>query len=122
MNKKALLILVLSIIGFLAIYLYYVKKDRQESIVKYFPDPHINDIYKVQRNSRAEGRTVTYLKIKDIGKGSLYFYPGYSSSNGINDGFLNHFDTSDVVVYTKKELLEMKEGKSDAEILEIVRK
>jgi hypothetical protein len=121
MTKRTLLLLVIGIGGFLVIYLYYVKQERMASIARYFPDPQINDVYKMERHSREEGREVYYLKLKDIGKESLYFYPSRMSSTGIHDGFLNHFDTLNVVVYSRKEMEEIHGGNTGIEILEIKR-
>ena len=122
MSGKKYLILFLSISAFTAIYLYYVKQQRQASIASYFPQPRINDVYKMQDDYTDKGREVFYLKIKDIGKESIYFYPSYGASTAIHDGFLNHFDTSAVKVFTKRELQEIKEGKGSIQLLEIVRK
>jgi len=108
---KKLLMLFLSIGGFTAIYLYYVKKERQASVVNYFPNPKIDDIYKMQKETHEDGISVFYLKIKDIGAESIYFYPSRLTAGAMHDSFLKHFDTAEVEVFTKKELSEIKEGK-----------
>lgn len=126
-SRKTFFILILSIGGFTAIYLYYVKKQRAASIVSYFPDPKLGDIYKMQKETD-EGVTVFYLKIKDIGAESIYFYPGRLVAGAIHDSFLKHFDSAETIVFTKKELTEIKDGKwkvrakDDTQLLEIERK
>jgi hypothetical protein len=122
MSGKKWLILFLSIGGLTAIYLYYVKKERQASITTYFSNPRINDVYKMQDDYSFDRREVYYLKIKDIGKESIYFYPSYGAAGSIHDGFLNHFDTSAVKVFTKRELQEIRDGKKSLQLVEIVRK
>ena len=126
-SRKTFFILILSIGGFTAIYLYYVKKQRAASIISYFPDPKLGDIYKMQKETD-EGVIVFYLKIKDIGAESIYFYPGRISASVIQDTFLNYFDKSETKVYTKKEIAEIIAGKwmiprkDKTQLLEIQRK
>jgi hypothetical protein len=125
--RKTLLILTLSIGGFTAIYLYYIKKQRQASILHYFYPPKIGDIYKMQKETE-EGVIIFYLKIKDIDSGRIYFYPGRLVAGAIHDSFLKHFDTTETTVYTEKELTEIKDGKwklrakDGTQLLEIERK
>jgi hypothetical protein len=126
-SRKTLFILILSIGAFTAIYLYYIKQQRAASIISYFPDPKLGDIYKMQKETD-EGVTVFYLKIKDIGAESIYFYPGRLMAGAIHDNFLKHFDSTGTTVFTKKELADIKDGKwkvpakDDTQLLEIERK
>ncbi len=123
LNKKTVLIIFLGIVCFLAIYLPYVKKMRQESIDTFFSHPQVGDIYKFSLHKRGDGITTFYYKIKDIGKESIYFYPGnMSGAYGQNDAILGHYNTDETEVLTKKELQEIRNGKNDMALLEIVRK
>jgi hypothetical protein len=127
-NRSTFLILFLSICAFTAVYLYYVKKERQNSIANYFPDPKIGDVYKMQRETYEDGLTVFYLKIKDIGEESIYFYPGRFYSGAMENDLLNDYDASQTKVYTKKELSDIIAGKwivsskDKTQLLEIERK
>jgi hypothetical protein len=127
-SRKTVLLLFLFICGFTAIYLYYVKQERQASIIRYFPHPQIGDVYKMQKETKEDGVIVFYLKIKDIGNESIYFYGSKLLMGAIHDSFLKQFDTSEVKVYTKKELGEIREGqwmipaKDNTKLLEIERK
>jgi hypothetical protein len=127
-DRKNLLILFLSVCAFTALYLLYVKQDRQHSITKYISDPKIGDIYKMRKETSEDGVFVFYLKIKDIGEQSIYFYPGKMQSGAIIDVFLNHYDTSNTTVYSKKELAKIVAGKwmiadkDKTQLLEIERK
>lgn len=127
-NRRALWLMVLAIVGATAIYLYEVKQERQTSIQAYFPQPRIGDIYKIQSETRDNGAGVFYLKIKDIGSESIYFYSSKLRTIAIDDALLKQFDTSEVEVYTKKELAEIKQGqwnnaaKMQLRLLEIERK
>jgi hypothetical protein len=127
-SRKTFFILLISICGFTAIYLYYVKKERQASIVNYFSNPKIDDIYKMRKETRDDGVTIFYLKIKDIGTESIYFYHSRLIAGAMHDSFLKHFDTTEVDVFTKKELAEIRDGKwmvpvkENTQLLEIERK
>lgn len=127
MKGRTLLFLLLGIGGFLAFYISYVKKERKESVQRYVVNPKIGDVYKMQFEND-EGSAVTYYKINDIGKEAIYFYPGYNSSDRINDSFLRHFDTTQTVVFSRKDILEIRDGlwksyrKNYTELLEIERK
>lgn len=127
-SRKTFFILLLSIGAFTAIYLYYVKKERLASISNYFPHPQTGDVYKMQKETRNDGIVVFYLKIKDIGDESIYFYTSKLMMGAIQDSFLKQFDTGEVSVFTKKELAEIEQGKWDipskdnTRILEIERK
>ncbi len=126
-SRKTFFILILSIGTFTAIYLYYVKKERAASIDSYFPDPQTGDIYKMQKET-SDGVIIYYLKIKDIGHQSIYFYPGLLTAGAIHDSFLKHFDSSETVVIARKELTEIRNGKwkitakDQTQLLEIERK
>ena len=126
-SRKSFWILFLSVCGFTAVYLYYVKKDRENSIAHYFPLPQLGDIYKMQHDTR-NGISVYYLKIKDIGQQSIYFYPGRMASTILQDNLMKHFDSTETMVYSKKELEEIvagkwkNAGKDYTELIEIERK
>ncbi|MEO6316132.1 MAG: hypothetical protein ABIU63_12285 [Chitinophagaceae bacterium] len=126
-TRKAIWTVILSVCAFTAVYLYYVKKERTESVKNYFSQPRVGDIYKLRKDTR-EGVTVFYLKIKDVGEQSIYFYPGRLQAGALHDSFLKHFDTTETEVYTKKELAEIVGGqwktarKDETELIEIERK
>lgn len=126
-TRKTLLLTILSVCAFTAIYLIYVNFERKESIKKYFSQPQIGDIYKMKIHTK-EGREVFYLKIKDIGEQSIYFYPGRMGSNAAYDVLLARFDTTETSVYSKKELAAIVAGewntvqKDHTQLIEIERK
>ena len=126
-SRKTVWTVILSVCAFTAAYLFYVKKEREASIKNYFPHPLVGDIYKLKKDTR-DGVTVFYLKIKDIGEESIYFYPSRLLASAMHDSFLKHFDTTETTVYTKKELAEIAAGKwktaskDDTELIEIERK
>lgn len=127
-SRKTFWIMVLGIAAGTAIYLFEVKQERLASIQSYFPQPRIGDIYKMQRETREDAVGVFYLKIKDIGSESIYFYGSKLMMGAMHDGFLKQFDTSEIVEYTKKELAAIKQGqwnnaaKMKLQLLEIERK
>jgi len=110
-SRKRIWAIILLVCAFTAGYLYYVKKEREASIKNYFPHPQIGDIYKMQKDTREEGVVVFYLKIKDIGEQSIYFYPSRLVAGALHDSFLKDFDTTETEVYTKAELAEIVAGK-----------
>ena len=123
LNKKIILILVIGIVGFLVIYLPYVKNERSKSIENYFAHPRVGDVYKFNIKSHDRRYTTFYYKIKDIGNEIIYFYPGIvTGAYGENDAILNHYDSAETEVMTKKELQEIRNGSSSTALLEIVRK
>lgn len=111
MTGKKYLILFLVIGAGTAAYLYYVQQYRTASIASYFGVPKIGDTYKMEKRFGRDGKATFYLKIKDIGAESIYFYQSKMTGNGLNDVLLGHYDTTEVKVYTKKELWEIKEGR-----------
>lgn len=127
-SRKTLWTVILSVGVFTAGYLYYVKKDRENSITNYFQQPRPGDIYKMKKDTREDGLVVFYLKIKDIGEQSIYFYPSRLVGGALHDNFLKHFDTTGTTVYSKKELAEIAAGKwknatnDFTELVEIERK
>ncbi|HTL09849.1 MAG TPA: hypothetical protein VL307_16360 [Chitinophagaceae bacterium] len=96
--------------AFTGAYLFYVKKDREASIRQYITQPQIGDIYKMRRETRQDGVMVFYLKIKDIGQESIYFYPSRLINGALHDSFLKQFDTTETEVFTKKELAAIAAG------------
>jgi len=120
--------IILSVCVFTAGYLYYVKKERENSVKNYFSQPRPGDIYKMRKDTRNDGLVVYYLKVKDIGEQSIYFYPSRLLGGALHDSFLKHFDTTETTVYSKKELAEIAAGKwknaanDFTELVEIERK
>jgi len=126
--RKNFLILVLCIGAFIAAYLFYVKKERQASVARYLPQPLPGDIYKMERKTHAEGRTAYYLQVKEVSAQGVYFYPSQMTAWAPTDIFLKHFDSTEVIRYSKKELEQIKDGQWDNDdhdyttLLEISRK
>jgi len=109
-NRKTFLILLLCITGFTAVYLYYVKKQRQEAIASYLPRPLVGDIYKMEA-----ANAVFYLQVKEVKADAVYFYRSRLDAWAASDILLNQFDSSTVVPYGKKDLEEIKNGRWDDE-------
>ena len=126
---KTWLILIACIIGFTAIYLFYVKKEREASIARYLPQPQAGDVYKMEHRTHEDGHTTFYMQVKAVSAEGVYFYRGRMIAwGGANDMLLNHFDSSEAVRYSKTELQQIKQGKWDDDdhdyttLLEITRK
>jgi hypothetical protein len=111
MTGKKYFLLFLVIGAATAAYLYYVQQYRHASLVSYFGQPKIGDIYKMEKKFGRDGKATFYLKIKDIGAESIYFYQSKMTGNGMNDVLLGHYDTTEVEVYSKKEMQDIKEGR-----------
>ncbi len=107
-NRKTMLILFLSVLGFVVIYLYYVKQQRQQAIATYLPNPQTGDIYKV-----ATENSVVYWQVKETSGGAVFFYRSLFSASAASDILLNHFDSSNVFRYSKADLLDIKNGRWD---------
>ncbi|MFT3934672.1 MAG: hypothetical protein QM726_13700 [Chitinophagaceae bacterium] len=128
MNKKKLLYIALTVFVFTAAYLFYVKIDRDNSIKTYLPQPRIGDIYKMQTETSEEGVIIYYLKVKDVGAQSIYFYQSKTAMIAASDIFLKNFDTTNTQVYSRKELEEIAAGKwmnkasHNTKLIEIERK
>jgi hypothetical protein len=128
MTRKQYLFLFLAIGAATAAYLYYVQQYRKKSITDYFDRPQTGDVYKMEKKFGTAGINTFYLKIKDVGAESIYFYQSRMTGNGMNDVLLNNYDTLEVEVYSKKELREIKDGKWNTDfkdytrLLEISRK
>ncbi len=128
LRKQRIWTIVISVCVFTAVYLYYVKLDREASIKKYLPMPRIGDIYKMQRETYDNGVYVFYLKVKDIGEQSIYFSKSRTSMMASSDIFLKDFDTTNTEVLSKKELAEIAAGKwmndssNNTKLIEIERK
>jgi hypothetical protein len=110
-SRKRLLTIVVSVCVGTAIYLYYVKKEREASIAHYFPHPQTGDIYKMRSDIWNEGVKIFYLKIKDIDAENIYFYPSRLVAGAMHDSFLKHFDTTQTKTFSKNELAEIVAGK-----------
>lgn len=127
-SRKTQIVLFLCIVAFVAVYLFYVKKDRQTSIARYLSRPLPGDIYKLERKTRSEGLVAFYLQVKEVSDDGVDFYPSLMSAWAPNDIFLKHFDSTQTVRYTQKELRQISDGRwDDAEhdntvLLEISRK
>ena len=109
MSRKRVWIVILAVIVFTAVYAVYVKQERASAISRLLPQPQVGDIYKMQKDTR-EGTMVYYLKVKDVGAQSIYFYPGLTSAGVANDIYLKNFDTTETEVYSRKELLAIAAG------------
>jgi hypothetical protein len=126
--RKTALILLLSVGAFIAIYLFFVKKDRQASIARYLPQPLPGDIYKMERKTPRQGLTAFYLQVNEVSSEAVYFFPSLMSAWAPNDIFLKHFDSTETVRYSRKELEQIKNGQWDNDehdntvLLEISRK
>jgi len=127
-SRKTLWTVVLSVCAFTALYLLYIKQERAASVKKYFPQPQLGDIYKMKTRTSKDGIQVFYLKIKDIGRESIYFYRSRLTNTALQDTFLEQFDTTETEVYSKNELAEIVAGqwntvgKDNTQLIEIERK
>lgn len=128
MNRKTFLTLFVSIVVFVAAYLYYVKIDRQQSIEKYFDDPRIGDIYKIQTDDD-EGKTwMHYLKLIIRDDNRLIFNTSKMQADASVDYLLKSFDENSTIIYTLQELHDIRNGlwnnnkKNHTVLIEIMRK
>lgn len=124
--KKALII-VFCISVFLFIYLQHVRSERAETINKFFNAPQVGDVYKVKfRNTQGE-RWVRYYKVADMNENTVFFYRGKLVAWGITDVLLDHYETENLLSYSKDDLNKIRHGKFSngemygAELLEITR-
>ena len=128
MQRKTLLYLFIGISVSLAAYLYYVDADRKKSIEKYFPHPQVGDIYKIKSDNEEGKPWLTYFKLIEISGERLVFIPSKLMSDASVDYLLNHYDNHSPVIYTKQELVEIKNGrwnnfqKNNTALVEIVRR
>ena len=126
--RKTLLIVFISIVCFTAIYLYFVKQQRQETVARYLPQPLPGDVYKMESKTASTGRIAFYLQVKEAAGESVFFYRSIMTNWAPNDIFLNHFDSTELLRYSKKDLQEIKAGRWDNDehdnttLLEITRK
>lgn len=126
--RKNLLILFLSISALVAVYLFYVKKERQASVARYLPQPRPGDIYKMERKTGRQGLIAFYLQVQDVTPEAVYFHPSLMAAWAPNDIFLKHFDSTETVRYSRKDLEQIKNGQWDNDghdntvLLEITRK
>lgn len=127
-KRQLYLFIFLGIAGILATYLTYVSGVKKQSVQLYVMDPKLGDVYKMRQDDREQGVVVRYYKIKDIGKEAVYFNPESDHSSGLHDNFRKHFDTSETVVFSRRELIEIRDGlwntnrKNHTTLLEIERK
>ncbi len=127
-TRKTLWTVVLSVCAFTALYLFYVKQERDASVKKYLLQPQLGDVYKMKARTSADGAIVFYLQVKDIGRESIYFYRSRMTGGAAYDVLLKRFDTTETAVYTRKELAEIAAGqwntvaKDNTQLIEIERK
>ncbi len=107
-SKKTLYIVFGGILVFTFVYLYYVKKERQEAIARYLPDPQKGDIYKIRQDG-----SVFYLQVKTVTGASVFFYRSIASAWAASDILLKHFDSTEVIHYDKPELQAIQSGRWD---------
>ena len=128
MKGRRILYLFIGICLSLAVYLFYVDKQRKESVTKYFPSPQVGDVYKIKRDEEDGKSWVHYLKITSISDDSIYFIPSKFMADASADYILNHYDQTSTIRYSLKDLREIKEGKwknwqkDNASLIEIIRK
>ena len=125
--SKRALIIVFCLSVFLFIYLQHVRSERAQVINQFFDAPKVGDVYKVKfRNSLGE-RWVRYYKIADMNENTVFFYRGKLVAWGITDVLLDHYETSNLLSYSKDDLNKIRHGKFSngemygAELLEISR-
>jgi hypothetical protein len=112
-SRKNQVILFLSVAALTAVYLFFVKKDRQASIARYLSQPLPGDIYKMERKTRREGTVAFYLQVQEVSAEGVYFFPSLMTAWAPNDIFLKHFDSTETVRYSKKELAQISQGQWD---------
>jgi hypothetical protein len=128
LTRKTYLVLIVSIVAFTALYLYYIKIERQQSIEKYFDNPKVGDIYKLQEYDDSGDKRVYYLKLVKVDEKGLVFSPGKWEASSSNDYLLKHFDDLQPRGYTYEELKDIRNGKwatyqhNNTTLIEIVRK
>lgn len=128
MTRKTLLPLVVGIVLFLTIYLYYIKIERSKSIERYFDDPRIGDIYKMRKDDADGVNWLFYLKVVSRHDDGLTFIPSKLKSDASADHLLKQYDNDAQMVYTYKELHEIRTGKwnnyqhENTTLVEIIRK
>jgi hypothetical protein len=113
LSGRKYLFLIVLISTFLSGYLWHTKESRKESVETYISTPRIGDVYVMEKWFKGQPeKEMVYLKLQGFGQGAIYFYRSkMTSGGGQNDVFLNHYDTANIIVYTKKEIQEIKEGK-----------
>ncbi len=118
----------LGISAFTAAYLYYVHLDRKQSVERYFNDPKVGDIYKIKKNDSEGDQGLVYYKLAEISPNNLVFYPGKMSTGSSIDYLQNHYETNYPVIFSRKDLADIKEGKwnnflkDNTVLVEIVRR
>ncbi len=128
MQRKTLLYLFLGISAFTAAYLHYVHLDRKQSIERYFNDPKVGDVYKIKKNDSEGDHGLVYYKLAEISPNNLVFYPGKMSTGSSIDYLQNHYETNYPVIFSRKDLTNIKEGKwnnflkDNTVLVEIVRR
>lgn len=123
-NKYFLLVVGISI--FLAGYLYYVKKDREQSINNYLSQPVVGDIYKMEIEDD-DGSFVHYWKVMEVHEKGLVFVTSKMKAWGSVDYLQKHFDEMLPFSYTYDEIRKFahakeKENLQNMRLIEIVRK
>jgi len=110
-NKKTIWITILSVCGFTAAYLYYVKRERAISVHNYVSTPRVGDIYIVEKETPEDGQFVYYLKVKGTDEQNIYFYRSKLTAGAPYDVLLSQFDTTKKEQYSKLEIAAIVSGK-----------
>ena len=128
MRGRTLLYLFIGISAFTALYLYYVKQDRKKSIEKYFAQPKVGDVYKIEADDDEGDKMLRYYEIKSIENGFIVFAPSnWTGASGV-DYLMSHYDYDNTVIFSKEDLKAIRDGKwnnaqkSNTTLLEIKRK
>jgi hypothetical protein len=125
---RQVLYLFLGICLFLIAYLPYVAEQRKQSIVKYFAQPKVGDIYKIKRDEDDGDSRVHYLKISHLTEDSIEFKTSKFMSEASADYLLNHYDPTSSVKYSIQDLQAIKDGKwknwqkNNTSLIEVIRK
>ncbi|WP_207493569.1 hypothetical protein [Aridibaculum aurantiacum] len=127
MFHKRALRLFIGISLFVAGYLYYVHHDRQQSIAKFFDNPKVGDIYKIEKEDD-EGKYTHYWKVMETHEKGLVFVPSKFKAWGSIDYLQRSFDEMLPFSYTHEQLKALRDGKLNSwehdnlKLIDIVRK
>jgi hypothetical protein len=109
-------------------YLYWVKEQRKQSVTRYFNQPKVGDIYKIEEDDDEGNHWVSYQKVLQVDARGLAFAPAKFRANQSSDYLLKHFNEMTPFGYTRQELNELRNGKwnnfehNNMRLLEIMRK
>lgn len=128
MFRKKYLFLFIGISVFLTAYLFYVKKEREQSVAQYFDQPKVGDIYKIKADDDDGTAYVEYWKVLEVSEKGLVFAAGKFKAWASVDYLQKNFNELMPFALTKEELAALKSGEwsiknySNTSIVEIVRK